>query len=251
MDRQTTLFFEIFDRLPRQGPGDPGSTRRALELITVETRIRSVLDLGCGTGAQTLTLARAEPACRIVAIDNHEPFVRELRRHAEAAGVGDRVDARVGDMRTPDIGSERFDVVWCEGAIYNVGVEAGLRAWREWLVPGGCVAFTDACWSRPDPPAECAAFWAQEYPAIGEVDALVALVGACGYELAGHFPLPREAWWDNYYAPLQQRLEEFRARYPGEDSEAAGVAAAVQREIDIWRACGESYQYEFFVARRR
>ena len=248
MDRQTTLFFEIFDDLPRQGPGDSGSTRRALDLITAGSRIRSVLDLGCGTGAQTLTLARADPDCRIVAIDTHEPFIRELRRRATTAGVAGRVDARVGDMRAPDIGSDRFDVVWCEGAIYNVGVEAGLRAWREWLTPGGHVAFTEVCWARPDPPPECVAFWMEEYPAIGEAHALAGMVGACGYDLIGRFPLPREAWWDEYYAPLQQRTAAFRARHAG-DAEAEGVAAAIQREIDMWTSYGEFYQYQFFVAR--
>jgi hypothetical protein len=92
------------------------------------------------------------------------------------------------------------------------------------------------------------AFWKEEYPAIGGVEALARLVGACGYDAIGRFPLPRQAWWDEYYAPLQRRTAEFRARHAG-DAEAEGVAAAVQREIDMWTSYGEYYQYVFFVAR--
>jgi trans-aconitate methyltransferase len=72
-DRATRLFFELFDGLPRQRPGDEGSTLRALALVPrVEPGMR-VLDLGCGTGSQTRVLARHTGA-RIVAIDAHAPF---------------------------------------------------------------------------------------------------------------------------------------------------------------------------------
>lgn len=46
--------------LPRLGPGDDESTRRALEMIPADIKRpdRHILDLGCGNGAQTLCLAR-------------------------------------------------------------------------------------------------------------------------------------------------------------------------------------------------
>ena len=57
-DRATALFFELFSGLPRQGPGSAASTRRALGLVPgVGPRTR-VLDIGCGTGDQTMVLAR-------------------------------------------------------------------------------------------------------------------------------------------------------------------------------------------------
>ena len=246
-DRATKLFFELFDGLPRQGPGSTVSTLRALELVPgigPETR---VLDLGCGTGAQTLVLAQGSPA-RILAIDNHPAFIDVLRREVQRLGLDDRVEARVGDMGHLDFEEGPFDLIWCEGAIYNVGFETGLRDWHRLLRPGGHVALTEACWRKPNPPADCVAFWEREYPAIRDTAALGEVIEACGYETVGHFPLPASAWWDDYYRPLQENVTAFRERYR-DDAEAGELADGVQAEIDVWHAYAEFYGYEFFVLR--
>ena len=151
-DRATALFFELFRGLPRQGPGSTASTLRALRLVPgVGPRTR-VLDIGCGTGAQTLVLAHGSRS-RIVAVDNHPPFVDALNREARRLGITERLEARVADMRSLDFADGSFDLIWCEGAIYNVGVEAGLRDWRRLLRPEGHVALTEVCWRKPEPAA--------------------------------------------------------------------------------------------------
>jgi ubiquinone/menaquinone biosynthesis C-methylase UbiE len=248
-DRMTMLFYEMFTGLPRQGPGDASSTLRALSLLPPLGPESRILDVGCGTGLQTRVLAQNSPA-RIVAIDNHQPYVAELNREASALGIGDRLEARVADMRQLDFEPRSIDVIWCEGAIYNVGFDAGLRDWRRLLAPGGHVALTEACWMKSDMPPECAAFWAQEYPAIGHPGALVAAASECGYDTIGHFPLPPSAWWDDYYRPLTQNVATFREDHRDEP-DALALADQVQREIDIWHAYSEFYSYEFFVMRAR
>ena len=246
-DRITTLFFELFDGLPRQGPGNTESTLRALGPVPGVGPHTRVLDIGCGTGAQTLVLAQHSRS-HIIAVDNHPPFVDALNREAGRLGIADRLKARVADMCSLDFADASFDLIWCEGAIYNVGVETGLRDWRRLLRRDGHVAFTEACWRKPGPPAECVAFWQQEYPAIRPVSALLEAVGACGYETVEHFPLPASAWWDDYYRPLQDNLNAFRTRHLDEP-DALELASRCQREIDIWHACSEFYGYEFLVLR--
>jgi SAM-dependent methyltransferase len=246
-DRATSLFFEIFDGLPRQGPGDEASTLKALALVPALGPHARALDLGCGTGSQTRVLARNSPG-RIVAIDNHPPFVEEANRHARALNIADRAEARVGDMRQLDFAPHSFDLIWCEGAIYVVGFEAGLRAWRPLLAPGGHLAVTEVCWSTPDPPSECATFWTREYPAISDPATLLTIVTQCGYDIVGHFALPTAAWWDDYYAPLARHIADFRARHRDE-ADAQELADQIQREIDIWHAYSDFYHYRFFVMR--
>jgi cyclopropane fatty-acyl-phospholipid synthase-like methyltransferase len=248
-DRMMMLFFEMFSGLPRQGPGDSASTLRALALVPGAGPESCVLDVGCGTGSQTLVLAQHSPA-RFVAIDLHAPFVNVLNEQARAMGMEDRIEARVGDMRQLDFAPGSFDLVWSEGAISIMGFEAGLREWRRLLVPGGYMAVTEVCWIKRDPPPDCAAFWAQEYPAIRDVSVLLEVIAECGYETVGHFALPAASWWHDYYRPLQQNVIAFRERHSNEP-DARELADQVQREIDVWHAYSEFYSYRFFVMRAR
>ena len=247
-DRMKMLFFEMFNEdLPRQGPGDAGSTLKALAMVPSVGPEARVLDLGCGTGPQTLMLARYSTG-HIIAIDSHPPFLDVLRRRAQDLEFADRLEARVGDMGQLDFAPGSFDLIWCEGAIYIVGFEAGLREWRRVLAPGGHIAVTEVCWTRPDPPPECAAFWAEEYPAIRDVPTRLQTIADCGYETVGHFTLSASSWWDKFYRPLQQSVTTFRERHANE-ADAQELAAQVQREIDIWQAYSNFYNYEFFVMR--
>ena len=126
-DRATALFYELFSGLPRQGPGTAASTRRALGLVPdVGPRTR-VLDIGCGTGAQTLVLADSSPS-RIVAVDIHPPFVDALNRKAHELGIEDRLEARVADMRRLDFADGAFDLIWCEGAITSSACSAAAES---------------------------------------------------------------------------------------------------------------------------
>ena len=135
-DRMTSLFFELFTGLPRQGPGDDASTLKALALVPDVGPDTRVLDLGCGTGRQTRTLAGGSPA-RFVGIDNHLPYVEAATQEARTCGLADRVEFRVGDMCQLEMPDQAFDLIWCEGAIYVVGVETGLQQWRRLLIPAG------------------------------------------------------------------------------------------------------------------
>ena len=248
-DRAASLFYELFSGLPRQGPGSAASTRRALGLVPGVGPQTCVLDVGCGTGAQTLVLADSSPV-RIVAVDIHPPFIDALNRKAHELGVADRLKARVADMRRLDFADGSFDLIWCEGAIYNMGLEAGLRGWRRLLRRNGHVALTEVSWRKPGPPAACAAFWSREYPDIRDTSALQEAIEGCGYETVGHFPLPASAWWDDYYRPLQDNVTRFRKRHH-DAPDAQELADQCQREIDIWHDYSAFYGYEFFVLRAR
>jgi precorrin-6B methylase 2 len=79
------LFYEIFAGLPRQGPGDRHSTLRALKSIPGLPYFACILDIGCGTGNQTIDLAGAING-QIIAADNHQPFLDTLKGNAARFG---------------------------------------------------------------------------------------------------------------------------------------------------------------------
>ncbi len=239
------VFLEVYGTLPRSGPGGDVHTLRALGLVPGPAP-EAVLDLGCGPGPQTVALASALPEARLVAVDVLSSMVEEANRRFTAAGFGDRAMAVVGDMAAPPVGPGSQDLIWCEGAIYNLGVTEALGAWRPLLRSGGSVAFTEPVWLVESPPKEIREWWTSEYPAISDRAGVEARIEAASYCTVGSFVLPASAWWDEYYEPMQERVASLRARLP-DDPIAGEVAAAAEAEIDYFRRFSDCYSYEFFI----
>ncbi|GAM56739.1 probable transcription regulator [Vibrio ishigakensis] len=38
---------------------------------------------------------------------------------------------------------DSFDVLWSEGAVYNIGFETGIRDWRKYLKSGGTLVVSE------------------------------------------------------------------------------------------------------------
>jgi len=246
-DPQTrALFFKLHSGLPQEGPGNWESTAKALALAQPLPPRPAVLDIACGPGRQTVDLAGLLPLAEITAIDNHPPFVEEANRRLAFYGFDGRVTAQVGDMRALGLAPASFDLIWCEGAAYIMGVEQALKAWRPLLKPGGRLALSDAVWLQSDPPEAALRSW-DEYPEMTDIAGCRERVRAGGYELLGDFVLPEEAWWD-YYRPQQQRLDGLVRSYAGNPT-AQALLTTFQAEIDGYRNFGAHYGYVFLVMR--
>jgi SAM-dependent methyltransferase len=245
--RTFSLFLEIYGTLPRAGPGSTEDTSRALGLVPGDDPA-SVLDLGCGPGAQTLVLAEALPEATILAMDITPSMVEEARRRCAELGCDDRVRVVEGDMMDPGVGAGTQDLVWCEGAIYFAGVQTALRRWRPLLSPRGNVAFTEPIWTHPAPPDGLVSWWRKEYPDITDEGGVRKLIAAAEYETTGCFVLPPESWWNDYYGPMEERIPEFLAAHP-DDPIAAEIAAEAEKEIETFRQFSDFYSYGFFIVR--
>jgi SAM-dependent methyltransferase len=239
------IFLSVYGTLPRAGPGGDEHTLRALSLVPGETP-QTVLDLGCGPGAQTLALARALPGARILAVDVVPSMVAETGRRIREAGLEGRVTAEVGDMAAPPVDPGSQQLIWCEGAIYFLGVAEALETWRPLLADGASIAFTEATWFRPSPPAELRDWWLAQYPGITDEAGVRAAVGEASFCTVDSFQLPAGSWWDGYYRPMLDRIDELRSRLPN-DPVATDVAAAAEAEIEYFRRFSDWYGYTFFI----
>ncbi|HOM12521.1 MAG TPA: class I SAM-dependent methyltransferase [Rubrivivax sp.] len=242
------IFLEVYENLPRQGPGNRTCAARALGLCRELRASPAILDLGCGVGGQTLQLAELTSGS-IVAIDSHAPSIERLKAAVAERGLSQRVNAVVGNMARPGQPPGVFDLIWSEGALYNIGLRDALRVCHGLLRPGGYLAFTDAIWRRKNPPPAVKAGFDSDYPTMGWLDDDIAVIQDCGFELVGHFTLPDEAWWDDFYAPMEARITELRGKYFG-DAEALALLDQLAEEPEMHRHYSEFYAYQFFVARR-
>ena len=238
-------FFELFEGLPRQGPGCREATLNALELLTLPSAPR-VLDIGCGSGMQTQILAK-ELKTQVLAIDNHRPVLERLERAALAQGLP--ILTREMSMIDMPFDEASFDLLWAEGSIFIIGLERGLKDFFTYLKPGGYLAFTEMCWTADDHPVEAQDYFDSVYPDIRGVDQVRELARDAGYTVIGDFKLPDSAWWDDYYTPMLSRIEILRSKNAGV-AEAEAVYANLERESHMHRQYGASYGYVFFVLQK-
>ncbi len=246
-EQQMAVFLDVQRGLPRQGPGSADSTKQALALCAGLPSDPTLLDIGCGPGAQTMVLA-ANLLGRIIAVDTCQEYLDVLLDRAAQAEVADRVEILNADMAALDLPSGSIDIIWCEAAAYAMGIPAALKAWRPLLREGGYLVFSELVWLQDDAPATVREFWASEYPAMTEVDTVLKWIDSTGYRRVGDFTLPDEAWWIDYYGPLEAKLPGLRQKY-ADDERALSVVEATQTEIEMRRSYPTYYGYHFFVTR--
>lgn len=247
-ERLIELLVALHDGLPRLGPGNAPSTLRALSLCQGLPECPNVLDVGCGTGAQTLVLAAATQG-HVTATDYFERFLDKLTDDAEQEGLAERIRTVRADMGELPFDDAEFDLIWSEGAVYIMGFDNGLTQWKRLVRPGGWLVVSEVSWFSPNPPQELKDFWTEHYPGMRDVADNLAAARSLGWEVGGHFHLPLEAWTEDYYGPLKERLPEFRAAHAG-DEDAQAVAEMTELEMALMDKHHEHYGYEFYVLRR-
>jgi SAM-dependent methyltransferase len=246
MSAAQEIFWQLHGSLAKQGPGSEASTLRALGLCAPLPREPRVLELGCGTGRATLTLARATGGT-VTALDVWGPSLAALRERAAAAGLAARIEAEQQSMAAPALGGRAFDLVWCESAVYTIGFDAALRAWRSSLAPGGALAISELAWLTPHAPLRARRFWREGYPAMRDHATNLRAIAGAGYALVSSFTLPDVDWEEGYYAELSRRIPELRAQHA--EPEALACLDATEEEIAAFREREGSFGYVFYVAR--
>lgn len=186
-----------------------------------------ILDIGCGSGVPTMELAKLSDG-EIIGIDIDQKSLDKLKKKIEKEGLANRVKAikcSLLDIKFPD---NSFDIIWAEGTLTTLGVESSLKSWNRLLKSNGFLVVHD----------EIKHFFEQRHK-----------VDRCGYKFVEHFSLPEEAWWEEYYKPLEIRLQELFKKY-ATDQAALKALKIHQDEVDIVKASPKSFQSVFCILQK-
>ncbi len=239
----------MFAKLKRLGPGSDAINREMVERLAPAFRKRAprIVDMGCGTGAAALPLAKA--LRRPVAALDHEPtFVQALAARAVRVGHRDLILAALGDLAAPPWRPGAFDIVWAEGSAYAIGLERALYAWEPLLDEGGYIVLSEPIWNASRPSKDARDYWAVAYPGMGDGDRLRRAAEKAGLEVIGARNLPPEAWWTEFYKPLVQVAKDMEL-----SATPAGraVLADLRWEmITVERRLGE-FEYAMFLLKKK
>ncbi len=243
------LLIDLHKNAFRQGPGGDAETEMAIDLAGLNRNVPlNILDIGCGTGASTLILARVLNA-KITAVDFLQDFLDVLESRTRSLGLEEKITPLCASMEELPFEDEQFDVIWSEGAIYNIGFNKGISDWRRYLKPGGLLVVSEITWTTSSRPSELQSHWDSEYPEIGTASSKIKAIEDNGYSPVGYFVLPENCWLDNYYEPMRYNFQAFLNRNKNSE-EAQAIVKAECHEIELYEKYKTYFSYGVYVAKK-
>lgn len=241
------LLLETHIELERQGPGSPEAVEQALGFLKPLNRFSQIADLGCGTGGQTIHLAKYLSGT-ITGLDMFSDFIEKLNENVKSMNLENRVTGIVGSMENLPFPQNSLDLIWSEGAIDNIGFEKGISHWYDFLKKGGFVAVTCPSWLTRERPAVVERFWSDVGSRLDCVSDNIEIMQRCGYQFAASFTLPEQCWTENYFIPREAAINRLLKKYTGNET-VIEYEAQNRYETELYSEYNQYYGYVFYIGR--
>src|SRR5262249_45379324 len=128
-----------------------------------------------------------------------------------------------------------IDLLWSEGAAYNIGFPNALATRASAMIPDGFAVISELSWLKEQAPDAVREFFRSGYPDMQSVQHNLAVAERAGYKVLTTYTLPRQAWVDGYYDILAPRA---KALLDHADPSVRDFAAETVREIEVFQ-CSE------------
>lgn len=177
----------------------------------------TIIDVGAGSGAGTLALARRFPAAAVTALDRSAGMLAQTMAAAQANGVGERVTTLEADLNEAWPASASADLMWASSSLHELAdPERTMVDMFAGLNPGGLLVVIEMD-SLPS-------FLPESLPEGGSIES--------GLEARLHEALATSGW--NQYPDWTAGLERAgfavdRCHFPTEGSTTPELAARYAR----------------------
>jgi ubiquinone/menaquinone biosynthesis C-methylase UbiE len=186
-----------------------------------------ILDIGCGSGVPTIELAELSGG-EVTGIDIDQSCIDEFNRKIKEENLTNRVKAlnlSLSEMKFPD---ETFDIVWSEGVVGNIEFETSLKKWRRLLKQDGYLVI--------------------HYQVSRVADALPRMP-QLGYRLEDTLPLPEDAWWTEFYKPLEEKMDTLLHKYRN-NAAALKLLSQYKTEMTMVIKNPSSFSCAFYIMKK-
>ncbi len=201
-------------------------TRKAFQMLPTLKKPR-ILDIGCGSGVPTLELARLSMG-EVIGIDIDQTRLNKFNIKIKEANLAHRVKTMKCSLKNMKFPNKSFDIIWAEGTTWIIGFQKALKAWRRFIKPNGFLVVHDE---------------------LGDIDKKIELIFISGYKLIDKFFVPGDAWWNEYYHPLEKRIHELRKKYQN-NPKILNVLDKEQREVEEYKKNPKYHGSVFFVMQK-
>ncbi len=242
-EKYIRALIKIHRGLERQGPGDTDYSNYIISQLPELPTNPCIADIGCGAGAGTLILADKFKS-KVRAVDFSQEFLDELEDQAKQRGLEHLVETIKCDMGNLDWEPGIIDLLWSEGAAYNITFKGALKAWRPLMAPNGIAVISEMNYFTSEVPEPVRNYWQNAYPTIGTESENSNHAHSSGFEILGIHRLPSKAWWDNYYGPLRKNMNSFKH---SEDRIMQSVIKETKEEMKLFEEYEKHYGYSFYI----
>jgi SAM-dependent methyltransferase len=242
------LLIETHIGLERQGIGSPEMTIKALSFLDDLNEISKVVDFACGTGGQTMVLAKNITG-KIIGVDICSDFISVLNDNVKKFNLQERVNGIVGSMENISFPKEEFDLIWSEGAIDSIGFEKGITYWNGFLKKNGYIAVTCPTWLTNEHPLEVEKFWNDAGSGLDTIGHNVSIMQKAGYSFIAAFTLPEKCWTDNYFIPREAAEKALLEKHIG-NKIVEGFIESNKYEVELYSKYKQHYGYVFYIGKK-
>ncbi len=242
----------VFELMPRQAPVSRVSVKKALGFCQDLPQNTNVLELGCGSGAQTMVLAEKLPqGFHLTAIDPRQALIDRLKLEVKDYEFEHSILPLCARIDAFPYLPGSCDLLWCAGSMPKIPLSRALPQWKSYLKPTGCMVFLQWLWNEPKETQDEAltSLMDRVNPRMTTQDEVLKQLRDAELDLVGAFMIPREDWWDGYYHPMKRIVTLLKTGIYLHHPVARAVMEQFDQEILARKTCEQSYDAAIFIAR--